>query len=175
MAWRTPAARSTDKRIRAFAAVRIKDLIEEGLFALHRDLFSDLSLVFFDTTALYFEGNGGQSIGQYGHSKGHQPDLRQMVVGVIRDNKGNPICSELWPGNIADVTSLVPIIQRLEKRFGIERVCIVADRGMISETTIAEIEVPKGVACGCLETHVQQQTPFANCAHVRIHYQPERR
>ena len=118
----------------------IKDLIEEGLFALHRDLFTDLSLVFFDTTALYFEGNGGQSIGQYGHSKDHRPDLRQMVVGVVLDNEGNPICSELWPGNIADVTSLVPVMQRLKKRFGIERVCIVADRGMISETTIAEIE-----------------------------------
>jgi transposase len=118
----------------------IKDLIEEGLFALHRDLFSDLSLVFFDTTALYFEGNGGQSIGQYGHSKDHRPDLRQMVVGVILDNEGNPVCSELWPGNIADVTSLVPVMQRLKRRFGIERVCIVADRGMISETTIAEIE-----------------------------------
>lgn len=121
----------------------IKDLIEEGLFALHRNLFSEMSMVFFDTTALYFEGNGGESIGQYGHSKDHRPDLRQMVVGVILDNDGNPICSEMWPGNIADVTSLVPVMQRLKKRFGIERVCIVADRGMISETTIAEIEREK--------------------------------
>lgn len=118
----------------------VKDLIEEGLFSVHRDLFSEMSLVFFDTTALYFEGDGGQTIGQYGHSKDHRPDLRQMVVGVILDNEGNPICSELWPGNIADVTSLVPVMQRLKSRFGIERVCIVADRGMISETTIAQIE-----------------------------------
>ena len=88
----------------------VKDVIEEALFALHRDLFSDLSLVFFDTTSLYFEGAGGKDIGQRGHSKDHRPDLRQMVVGVILDNHGAPICCELWPGNIADVTSLVPVM-----------------------------------------------------------------
>lgn len=124
----------------AHSSLYVKDVIEERLFALHRDLFSDMSLVFFDTTALYFEGAGGESLGRYGHSKDHRPDLRQMVVGVILDNKGNPICSELWPGNITDVTALIPVMQRLKKRFGIQQTCIVADRGMISEATIAEIE-----------------------------------
>ena len=46
-----------------------KDLIAEQLFAHRRDLFSRLDLVFMDTTSLYFEGLGGQSIGQYGYSK----------------------------------------------------------------------------------------------------------
>ena len=141
MAWlgeRLPDAREHDPF--PHAPLCVKDVIEEGLFALHRDLFSEMSLVFFDTTSLYFEGAGGEEIGHYGHSKDHRPDLRQMIVGVILDNEGNPICSELWPGNIADVTSLVPVMQRLKHRFGISRVCIVADRGMISETTIAEIE-----------------------------------
>jgi hypothetical protein len=118
----------------------VKDLIEEHLFALHRDLFSGISLVFFDTTALYFEGNGGESLGQYGHSKDYRPDLRQMVVGVVLDDKGNPICSELWPGNISDVRSLIPIAARLKNRFGIERICIVADRGMISAEVTLELE-----------------------------------
>ena len=118
----------------------VKDLIEEGLFALHRDLFSGISLVFFDTTSLYFEGEGGGSVGQYGHSKDHRPDLYQMVVGVVLDDKGNPLCSELWPGNVADVTSLIPVAKRLKNRFGIEKICIVADRGMISEKTIDELE-----------------------------------
>jgi hypothetical protein len=118
----------------------VKDLIEEHLFALHRDLFSGISLVFFDTTALYFEGNGGATLGRYGHSKDHRPDLRQMVVGVVLDDNGNPVCSELWPGNIADVKSLIPVATRLKNRFGIERICIVADRGMISAAVVAELE-----------------------------------
>jgi len=117
-----------------------KDLIEEELFRRNRDLFSELELVFFDTTSLYFEGQGGESLGQYGHSKDHRPDLKQMVVGAVLDGAGRPICCELWPGNLTDVTSLIPVVQRLKSRFAIARVCVVADRGMISAPTIEKLE-----------------------------------
>jgi transposase len=120
-----------------------KDLIEEALFARKRDLFSDLDIVFFDTTSIYFEGEGGETIGARGHSKDHRPDLNQMVVGMVLDRNGDPICSELWPGNTADVKSLVPIVERLKSRFGIGSVCIVADRGMISAETLAAVELRK--------------------------------
>ena len=123
-----------------FAPRCTKDLIEEQLFAHRRDLFSRLDLVFMDTTSLYFEGLGGQSIGQYGYSKDHRPDLRQMILAVLIDGDGRPVCSEMWPGNTADVTSLVPVIDRLRRRFAIGRVCVVADRGMISAETIAALE-----------------------------------
>ena len=126
-----------------FAPRTIKDLMEEDLFARKRDLFSDLALVFFDTTSIYFEGEGGATIGHRGHSKDHRPDLKQMVVGIVLDQQSNPICSELWPGNTADVKSLVPIVERLQNRFGISSVCIVADRGMISAATLAELEKRK--------------------------------
>ena len=124
-----------------FAPRTNKDRIEEALFARRQDLFTDLDIVFFDTTSIYFEGEGGETIGQRGHSKDHRPDLKQMVVGMVLDQSGNPICSELWPGNTADVKSLVPIVERLKRRFGIGSVCIVADRGMISAETLAELEV----------------------------------
>ena len=123
-----------------FAPRTSKDLIEEALFARRRDLFCDLDIVFFDTTSIYFEGEGGETIGQRGHSKDHRPDLKQMVVGMVLDQHGNPLCSELWPGNTADVKSLVPIVERLKSRFGIGSVSIVADRGMISTETLAEVE-----------------------------------
>ena len=126
-----------------FAPRTNKDLIEEALFARRRDLFSDLDIVFFDTTSIYFEGEGGETLGERGHSKDHRPDLKQMVVGVVLDRNGDPICSELWPGNTADVKSLVPIVERLKSRFGIGSVCIVADRGMISAETLAEVELRK--------------------------------
>jgi transposase len=123
-----------------FAPRTNKDRIEEELFARRRDLFCDLDLVFFDTTSIYFEGEGGQTIGQRGHSKDHRPDLNQMVVGMVLDRLGHPVCSELWPGNTADVKSLVPVVERLKTRFGVASVCIVADRGMISAATLAEVE-----------------------------------
>jgi hypothetical protein len=120
---------------------RTKDLIEEALFARRHSLFSDLSVVLFDTTSLYFHGAGGESLGQRGKSKDHRPDLKQVVVGVVLDEAGRPICSETWPGNTADVTALLPVVDRLRQRFGITRMCIVADRGMISAETVAELEV----------------------------------
>jgi hypothetical protein len=120
----------------------IKDRIEEALFARRQTLFSDLDLVFFDTTSVYFEGQGGETMGRYGHSKDHRPDLKQMVVGAVLDGRGRPICCELWPGNTTDVKTLVPIVDRLRQRFHITRICIVADRGMISKQTLAELGQP---------------------------------
>src|SRR5450759_1332993 len=118
----------------------VNDLIEERLFTRRRDLFSDLSVVFMDTTSLYFEGRGGKTLGQNGHSKDYRPHLKQMIVGIIMDQDGRPVCSEMWPGNTTDVTTLIPVIDRLRQRFAIGRVCVVADRGMISAETIAGLE-----------------------------------
>ena len=110
----------------------MKDLIEEQLFFNRRDLFSGLDFVFFDTTSIYFEGNGGVSLGHKGYSKDHRPDLNQMVVGVVLDNHGNPICCEMWPGNTADVTTLIPVTNRIRHRFGVGQFCLLTDRGLIS-------------------------------------------
>jgi len=126
-----------------FAPRCTKDLIEEDLFAFRRDLFTSLDLVFFDTTSIYFEGEGGETLGHHGHSKDHRPDLKQMVVAAVLDGEGRPVCCELWPGNTTDVTTLVPIVDRLRRRFSIGRICIVADRGMISAKTIDELESPQ--------------------------------
>ena len=126
-----------------FAPRCVKDHIEEGLFHRRQELFTALDLVFFDTTSIYFEGQGGDTLGQRGHSKDHRPDLYQMVVGAVLDGEGRPVCCELWPGNTTDVKTLVPIVERLQARFGIRRICIVADRGMISQETLTELEKPQ--------------------------------
>ncbi len=126
-----------------FAPRCTKDRIEEGVFQHRRDLFTGLQLVFFDTTSIYFEGEGGQDIGRRGFSKDHRPDLYQMVVGTVLDGQGRPICCELWPGNTTDVTTLIPVVDRLRSRFGVRQVCIVADRGMISQETMTALEQPE--------------------------------
>ena len=120
-----------------------KDLIEEGIFSERRDLFTGLDLVFLDTTSIYFEGAGGETIGQKGYSKDHRPDLNQMVVGALLDDKGKPVCCEMWPGNTTDVTTLIPVIDRIRNRFHVGQFCIVADRGMISADTLKKLEDPQ--------------------------------
>jgi transposase len=123
-----------------FAPRCLKDVVEERLFARRRDLFTRLDLVFMDTTSLYFEGEGGQTLGRRGFNKDHRPDLKQMILAVLIDGDGHPVCSEMWPGNTTDVRSLLPVVDRLQRRFSIGRICIVADRGMISAETIAGLE-----------------------------------
>ncbi len=141
MAWLgEPLPEGQQAHATPFGPRSVKDLIEESLFERTRDLFSGLDLVFFDTTSIYFEGEGGETIGQYGHSKDHRPDRKQMVVGVILDDQGRPVCCELWPGNTADVTTLIPIVDRLKHRFQIRSICVVADRGMISRETIRQLQ-----------------------------------
>jgi len=117
-----------------------KDRIEEGLFQRRRDLFTQLQVVFFDTTSIYFEGEGGDELGQYGHSKDQRPDLYQMVVGAVLDGEGRPLCCAMWPGNTTDVKTLIPVVDGLYQRFGIVKVCIVADRGMISQEVIDDLD-----------------------------------
>ena len=89
---------------------------------------------------LYFEGEGGETIGQRGHTKDRRPDLKQLVVGMVLSGEGRPVCSEMWPGNTTDVKTLLPVVKRLRQRFGIQQVCIVSDRGMISDKTVATLE-----------------------------------
>ncbi|MCX5645769.1 MAG: transposase, partial [Phycisphaerae bacterium] len=77
-------------------------------------------------------------MGRHGHRKDHRPDLQQMVGGAVIDSTGRPICCELWPGNTTDVKTLLPLVDRLRERFHLQRICLVAERGMISKQTIAE-------------------------------------
>jgi hypothetical protein len=119
------------------------DAIEEALYRHRKSLFGTLSVAFFDTTSLYFEGHGGATLGQRGHSKDFRPQLPQVVLGIVLDEQDRPIASFLRPGNTADVTALLPVVERLRNRFGVDRACIVADRGMISAATIAALEARK--------------------------------
>src|SRR3569833_3594280 len=116
------------------------DAIEEALYRHRQPLLGELSVAFFDTTSLYFEGRGGATLGQRGFSKNFRPQLHQVVLGIVLDGQDRPIASFLWPGNTADVTTLLAVVERLCARFGIGRACIVADRGKISAATIAELE-----------------------------------
>lgn len=117
-----------------------KERVEKALFLSTRDLFTELDMVFFDTTSIYFEGEGGESLGQHGHSKDHRPDLKQMVVGAALDGGGRPVSCEMWPGNQVDVKALIPAVDRLREKFGIRKATLVADRGMISKETISKLE-----------------------------------
>ena len=69
------------------------DAIEEALYRHRQELFGDVSIAFFDTTSLYFEGAGGETLGQLGHSKDYRPHLKQVVLGMVLDGTDRPFAS----------------------------------------------------------------------------------
>jgi hypothetical protein len=135
MAWLGEDIGATGSRARCRTEV-----IEEALYLHRKSLFGEISVAFFDTTSLYFEGQGGATLGQRGYSKDFRPQLHQVVLGIVLDETDRPIASFLWPGNTADVTTLLPVVERLRSRFGVRSTCVVADRGMISAATITALE-----------------------------------
>jgi len=119
----------------------LKEEIEEELFHSERDLFSpELDLVFFDTTSIYFEGEGPEGLACYENSKYYKPSCKQMIIGVVMRRDGRPLCCEFWPGNMSDIESLKKVVERIKSRFSIKRVILVCDRGMVSQGNIAFLE-----------------------------------
>jgi Transposase DDE domain len=115
--------------------------IEQALYTKGLDLFNQpLDLVFFDTTSLYFEGAGPEGLARRGKSKDHRPDHPQVILGILMRRDGLPIACEVWPGNTADVTRVTVIADLLRKRFAIQRVVVVCDRGMVSAKNLAALE-----------------------------------
>jgi transposase len=128
-----------------------KEQIEDALFLRDRTLLDDsLDLVFFDNTSIYFEGEGPEGFAQYGfilngftmngHSKDHRPDRKQIILGVVMTKEGDPICCEYWPGNMSDVKALLEIVGVLKGRFGIRRIILVCDKGMVSDSNLEELK-----------------------------------
>ena len=132
----------------------VRERLEWELFARDRDLFSDeLDLVFIDTTSTFIWRDEESELRRRGHSKDRQPDQPQVVLCVAVDQRGWPIAWDILPGNTVDGKAFVAMIAKLRERFRIRRVVVVADRGMISEGTIALLteheEAPFDYILGC--------------------------
>lgn len=115
--------------------------VEEFLWNRVRNLFNQkVDMVFFDTTSTYFEGNGPVNIAKKGYSKDKRPDRNQVIVGVLMTAEGVPIAHQVFPGNTADVDAFITALEELKGRFTVNRVIIAADRGMVSQKTLAALK-----------------------------------
>ena len=112
-----------------------------SLFLRDRDLFSQaLDLVFIDTTSTFIYRTEETQLRRHGYSRDRMPDYPQVVICLVVDQHGWPIAWDLLPGNTADTVAFVAMIKKLRERFRIRRAVVVADRGMISTSTIALLE-----------------------------------
>lgn len=108
--------------------------IENKLAKKH---LKDGCLVLFDVSSSYYTGCKNELI-KHGYSRDHRQDCPQIVYGLLCDSEGRPIAIEVFPGNTADPTTFTQIVARVRKRFGINRVVFVGDRGMITSARINE-------------------------------------
>ena len=89
------------------------------------------TLVLYDVTSTYLEGRRCP-LGQFGYSRDGKPNKLQIVFGVLCTPQGCPIAVEVFAGNTADPSTLKVQIDKLRQRFGLRRVVLVGDRGMIT-------------------------------------------
>jgi len=118
-----------------------REQIENAVFERVSELFSlPLSLVFYDLTSVYFEGDGVSPLAEYGYSRDHREDRSQVVVGLAVTQEGLPITHRVYPGNTSDPLTFLPMVRELQERFGRPEAVIVADRGMFSAANVRGLE-----------------------------------
>ncbi len=140
--WSAP---SLNQYYRALDAVAdAKDATEAHLHARLCDLSNlDLRLVCYDLTSTYFEGQAGPSgrfpSRAFGYSRDHRGDRPQIVTGLLCTTDGIPIAHHVFAGNTSDASTLPKVLADLAARFAVGRICVVADRGLISSDNVEAV------------------------------------
>lgn len=119
-----------------------QDTIQKKLATRH---LSEGGLVLYDLSSSYFEGSCCP-LAKLGYSRDGKKGLLQVNYGLLTDERGCPVAVSVYEGNVADSLTLMPEVTRLREDFGIERLVLVGDRGMISNKAIDELRESEGIA-----------------------------
>lgn len=146
--------------------------IEKKLAARH---LSAGSRVLYDVSSSYYEGQTCR-LALFGHDRDGQKGLPIIVYGVLTDGEGRPVAVDVYPGNTGDPTTLADQVDKLRERFGLERVVLVGDRGLLTRTQLGTLrqypglgwisalrsaEVRRLVESGCLQLSLFDQQNLA--------------
>ena len=119
-----------------------QDRIQKKLAARH---LKEDSLVLYDLSSSYFEGSHCP-LAKLGYSRDRKRGTLQVNYGLLTDERGCPVAISVHEGNTSDSTTFMPQVQRLRGEFGIKRMVMVGDRGMISQKAIDEMSQDGDVA-----------------------------
>jgi Transposase DDE domain len=115
--------------------------IEDRLAARH---LRDGEMVLYDVSSSYFEGRQCP-LAKLGYSRDGKPGLGQIIYGLLCDNDGRPVAVEVFTGELHDDKTLPSQVTKLKDRFGLSRVVVVADRGMVTTANIELLSTTDGV------------------------------
>ena len=141
-----------------------KSEIEKFLYQWEKDLFTiNVDVVLYDLTTLRFESTREDldELRRFGYSKEMRTDCTQVVLGLLTDTNGIPLCFEVHPGNTFEGNTLSDIVEKMEKKFAIRRFIFIADRGLFSFDNLNHIrnnqgEFIVGLKMGSMEKEVQE-------------------
>jgi transposase len=112
-----------------------QDSIEKKLAARH---LLEGSLVLYDVTSTYYEGRACP-LARFGHNRDRKKGKLIIVYGLLTDDAGRPVAVEVYPGSTGDPTTVPDQVEKLRKHFGLRRVVLVGDRGMLTQTQIDKL------------------------------------
>jgi len=113
--------------------------------ALARRHLEEGTLVLYDVSSSYFEGRTCP-LAQLGYSRDRRPGTPQIVYGLLADRRGCPVAVEVFEGLLHDDKTLPSQIEKLRKRFGLESVIVVSDRGMVTKANLERLRATEGAA-----------------------------
>jgi transposase len=115
--------------------------IEKRLAARHLD---EGHQVLYDVSSSYYEGHTCPLV-RFGHSRDGKRGKPIVVYGVLTDVPGRPVAVQVYPGNTGDPSTVADQVQKLKGRFALERVILVGDRGMLTQTQIEVLKTHPGI------------------------------
>jgi hypothetical protein len=123
------------------ALAKVQEQVEEAVYwQLMNLLRCDPTLVFVDLTSIYVEGEGMESLWQYGHSKDGKSQNKQLLLALVVTPDGYPLAHFLFEGNRAEKVAMLEMLQQLRHRFGLKRCVVVGDRGLISTAVLQALD-----------------------------------
>jgi len=118
-----------------------QERIEKKLAARH---LAEGGLVLYDVTSSSYEGRTCP-LAHFGHNRDGDKQLPIIVYGVMTDGEGRPVAVEVYPGNTGDPTTVSDQVEKLRERFGLKRVVMVGDRGMLTQPQIDKLQKHPGL------------------------------
>jgi transposase len=119
------------------------DEVYENLSSIMEDFYksdgAEPYFLLYDISSVYFEGKRVK-IAKRGYSRDKRPDRPQVLLGLVLNKRGHPIHFEVLPGNIKDSQTVLDVIKKLKKRFGIKKGIFIGDRGMITSGNLKDIK-----------------------------------
>jgi transposase len=115
--------------------------IEKKLASRH---LAEGGLVLYDVSSSYYEGRTCP-LAQFGHDRDGKKGLPIIVYGVLTNGEGCPVAIDVYKGNTGDPSTLLDQVQKLRQRFGLTRLVLVGDRGMITQAKIDALKQTSGL------------------------------